>query len=102
MNDLNCIRNIRNKFAHRIDPGFKTDQIRDFCCNLKYPHKLCDLPRDLARVSPRDAFILSVGMAAFELSMNLKDSEKQRRQIADDMQFHPADDKTPIPQEEKK
>jgi len=67
--DLNLIRKIRNRFAHRLH-GFTFDEqeIKDWCMSLALPHSIVsalpDFPKD-----HRSRFLLGVSLLASRLSL---------------------------------
>jgi hypothetical protein len=49
--DLNCIRKIRNEFAHNLYASFESDKVKSWCYQLKW-HKIA-----LVRDPPEDATV---------------------------------------------
>jgi DNA-binding MltR family transcriptional regulator len=77
--DLNLIRRIRNKFAHRLhDLSFKDKEILDWCNSLKMPKKT--IPRDWS-ASHADIFVAAVAILSTQLELEALDAQRHRRAV---------------------
>jgi len=67
--DLNQVRKIRNKFAHRYSRlDFSSSPVSDHCKNLKIP----DLDDPKKEMEPRDRFVMSVSLLASHFLSQMK------------------------------
>lgn len=70
LNDLNCIRKIRNHFAHDPrDTSFSVSPVREFCTNLS--------TRD-ASPEPRTQYLMAVGLTVGQMHNILLARKKAR------------------------
>lgn len=78
--DLHQVREIRNRFAHKIHGlTFDTDEIRDRCRNLKCTEERFKAVQDLNEGYPRDArslFDLGVALLAFYLMRRIENAAR--------------------------
>jgi len=74
--DLQIIREIRNKFAHKLHGlSFSNEWVKDKCAELQLPKKAPRWPR---HAPARDSFVVSVATLSFELGAR---TARQRHRV---------------------
>lgn len=75
--DLNIIRRIRNKFAHKIHGySFNNKEVIDWCNSLQMPNPLKDI---VPLKSHRDKYVITVSLLSTEIGMRILSTERERR-----------------------
>jgi DNA-binding MltR family transcriptional regulator len=75
--DLDTIRRIRNRFAHRIRaPSFADDEMKGLCLSLEIGKRFLN---EAQRQSPRDCFQASTAALAYSLAIRTLQVKRDRR-----------------------
>jgi mannitol operon repressor len=84
--DLNIVKKMRNKFAHKLHGfTFESEEIVGFCNSLKLPKLLSGGPSESIK-SHRRRYILTVSILSSQLAIKILGIQGERRTIPKDVQ----------------
>ena len=79
--DLNLIRRIRNKFAHRLHGySFENREIIEWCNSLQTPIMFKEI-LPIGNKSYRDRYVFTVSMLVNQLGLRILSTQRERRTI---------------------
>ena len=79
--DLNLIRRIRNRFAHRLHGySFENQEIIDWCNSLKTPIVFKDIMPGILE-SYRDRYVFTVSMIVYQLGVRILSTQRKQLTI---------------------